>query len=166
MLFRSRIRHSTLRYVDETTNEAMEKVSEDEQEFEKEFNQELAVARQAAISDIGPAQESVKDLEKKQADGENIDADVLEAKKQLLEQQLQQQQAKLTRKVEQLNNELQEKKRSIRLEAEIKVQEIQRSFKLAAVTLPVIPPLLLGLLVFTRRRLREREGISKARRLK
>ena len=56
--------------------------------------------------------------------------------------------------------------RSIQLDAELKIQEIQRKFKLAAVIIPPIPPLIVGLIVFTRRRLREREGISKARRIK
>ena len=48
----------------------------------------------------------------------------------------------------------------------LEIQKIQRKFKLAAVIIPPIPPLLVGLIVFTRRRLREREGISKDRRLK
>lgn len=58
------------------------------------------------------------------------------------------------------------KKRATDLDAELQIQEIQRKFKLAAVIIPPIPPLLVGLIVFTRRRLREREGISKARRIK
>ena len=65
-----------------------------------------------------------------------------------------------------MQNERNEIIRSKRLESELKIQEIQRKYKLAAVLIPPIPPLLLGLFVFTRRRLREREGISKARRLK
>lgn len=69
-------------------------------------------------------------------------------------------------KLEQLKSEYQENVRQIQLDAELEVQEIQRKFKLAAVVIPPIPPLLIGLIVFTRRRLKERQGIAKARRLK
>ena len=81
-------------------------------------------------------------------------------------QQRQEQITKFQNRRAELDNERREKKRQIELEAELKIQETQRQFKLAAVVLPPIPPLLVGLFVFARRRLREREGISKARRLK
>ena len=69
-------------------------------------------------------------------------------------------------KLEELNSEFQENVRQIRLDAELEIQDIQRKFKLAAVVIPPIPPLVIGLIVFTRRRLKERQGIAKARRLK
>jgi ABC-2 type transport system permease protein len=40
---------------------------------------------------------------------------------------------------------------------------VQDWYKTAAVLLPPIPPLLVGLYVFFNRRAREREGVSKAR---
>jgi len=43
------------------------------------------------------------------------------------------------------------------------VQQIQNDFKLWAALLPPIPPLLVGFVVWVRRRLREREGISRSR---
>ena len=66
----------------------------------------------------------------------------------------------------QKQDELNELKRQIYLEAELEIQQIQGKYKLGAVTFPAIPPMLVGLIVFVRRRLRERAGISKARRLK
>ena len=78
----------------------------------------------------------------------------------------QEQSAKFQSQVQELENDRREKLRSIQLDAELEIQEIQRRFKLAAVISPPIPPLLVGLIVFTRRRLREREGISKARRIR
>ena len=88
------------------------------------------------------------------------------AKQRLLEQQVRDLQEKYKNKQLEFENERSDKKRRIDLDAELEIQEIQRQFKLAAVILPPIPPMLVGLIVFTRRRLREREGISKARRLK
>lgn len=161
-----RIRHATLRYVEATTDAALEKVSLNEQEFEKEFGNQVLTARQQLQAEIDPQVKSLQDLEAKQKAGENIDQQTLQVKRQNLKQTMEVQQAKLNRVVQDLSDGLNENKRRIRLDAEIEVQEIQRGFKLAAVILPVVPPLLLGLFVFTRRRLREREGISKARRLK
>ena len=40
------------------------------------------------------------------------------------------------------------------------IQKIQNEFKLWATVIPPIPPLLVGLVVWIRRRLREREGVS------
>lgn len=69
----------------------------------------------------------------------------------------------LRQKLQELQIELREKERSIRLEAEQKIDAIQGRYKLWAVLLPPIPPMILGLIVFTRRRLLEREGIAKSR---
>jgi ABC-2 type transport system permease protein len=43
------------------------------------------------------------------------------------------------------------------------IRGIQFWCKFWAVVLPLIPPLLVGLVVFVQRRLREREGVAKAR---
>ncbi|MEZ6086577.1 MAG: hypothetical protein R3C05_00770 [Pirellulaceae bacterium] len=50
-----------------------------------------------------------------------------------------------------------------RREADLTVRARQNRVKAAAVTLPCIPPLLIGVIVFASRRLRERENISKSR---
>ena len=104
-----------------------------------------------------------KDMEKA---GEKIDLQELQIHKQKFQQTQNYENSKLQSLVLELRDGLNENQRRIRLHAEIEIQEIQGRYKLLAVVLPVIPPLLLGLFVFTRRRLREREGISKARRLK
>ena len=161
-----RINHKTLGYVEKTTQEALEIVASNEQQYEEEFNQAVASARTEATEELEPRRKNVEQLEKRKRDGRNIPTAVIDAKKRELQAMARAEQAKLNRKIGQLRNELLEKRRQTQLDAELKIQEIQRRFKLAAVTLPVIPPLLLGLFVFTRRRLREREGISKARRLK
>jgi ABC-2 type transport system permease protein len=43
------------------------------------------------------------------------------------------------------------------------IQTIQNDYKIRATAIPPIPPLLVGLVVWTRRRIREREGISRTR---
>ena len=53
--------------------------------------------------------------------------------------------------------------KKIERDLELKTQQVQDSYKLWAVLLPPLPPLLLGLFVFFHRRQQEREGVSKTR---
>ncbi|WP_153556543.1 Gldg family protein [Roseimaritima sediminicola] len=55
------------------------------------------------------------------------------------------------------------KRKDIRRQADGRVESIQNIVKATAVTLPCIPPLVVGIIVFSARRLRERENIAKSR---
>jgi ABC-2 type transport system permease protein len=161
-----KVNHVTLEVVEDTYDEAMQEVYNSTQQLQIEFE----TMRNQVISEMTektkPLQDAInKDLKKKEA-GEPYDAVRLAARQALLETEQREQQQKFQARIQELENERREKKRATDLDAELKIQEIQRRFKLAAVIIPPIPPLLVGLIVFTRRRLREREGISKARRLK
>lgn len=160
------ITHMTLRVVEETIEKAMQEVYELTQGFEKDAMVTRDEAVAAAQAELRPLDEEINALENRKRKNEAIDNNLLEAKKLIRQQILAEQVNKLQRRFTDLDNKRQEELRSIQLKAELKIQDIQRQFKLAAVVLPPIPPLLMGLVVFTRRRLREREGISKARRLK
>ena len=115
---------------------------------------------------LEPIQKNVERLEKKKAAGQAYSASKLLSLKNLLAQEEREQRNNITRSRDKLQNERQEKKRQIELTAELKIQEVQRQYKIWSVIIPPLPPLLVGIFVATRRRLREREGISKARRLK
>ena len=161
-----RVNHITLEVVEKTTKKAMDTVYDMTQQFQIEYDS----ARSQIINDVKAlSQDTERNIEresKKKAEGKPYDAVKLAALQALLASQRQGQAEKFQAQVAELENERREKKRSIDLTAELEIQEIQRKFKLAAVLIPPIPPLLVGLVVFTRRRLREREGIAKARRLK
>jgi ABC-2 type transport system permease protein len=159
-------RHSTLRVVELETEKTRQRVYDTTQEFIKELQTAQEKQRVEALNVTRDLETEVKGLLAKQQRNEPVDALLLNSKKQNLEQLVREQQQKLESKFEELDNGRKEKERAIELEAEFEIQQIQRKFKLAAVLIPPIPPLLLGLFVFTRRRLLEREGISKARRLK
>jgi len=159
-------KHVTLREVEKTTEKALQDVYAETQRIQKEAATAQEAETVKANSEIGPLQEEIKQLEARQSRGEPIDLAALNYKKQILNQTQLGLQQKIQSRMEELGNGVRENIRGIELDAELKIQQIQRQFKLAAVILPPIPPLLVGLIVFTRRRLREREGISKARRLK
>ena len=161
-----KIRHVTLRVVEQTTEEAMQELYDATQDFEIDMDVAKREITEQVQKKLGPLEEDLRLMDEKRKKGEPIDLQAYEIKKGWLEQRYREQVQNAQRKNEELENERKERLRAIQLDAELKVQKIQRQFKLAAVLIPPIPPLLVGLIVFTRRRLREREGISKARRLK
>ncbi len=161
-----KVDHVTLEVVEKTYEKSMQEVFDLDQQLQIELTTNLSKAQNDIREKLRPLQQEIeKELNKKNS-GQSYDAVKLAAKQQLLEQQLRDQSDKYQAKQMEFENDRREKKRRIDLDAELQIQEIQRKFKLAAVIIPPIPPLLVGLFVFTRRRLREREGISKARRLK
>jgi ABC-2 type transport system permease protein len=159
-------RYSTLRIVEQETEKTRDTVYRATQEFIKELQTTQETFRVDAVNATRELENEVRTLLARQQRGETIDTVLLNSKRQTLERLMREQQQRLEVKFEELENERKERERSIELSAELEIQQIQRKFKLAAVLIPPIPPLLLGLIVFTRRRLLEREGISKARRLK
>ena len=72
-------------------------------------------------------------------------------------------QRRLEAKTMQLKQERDTEIKKIERAATLEVREQQDKFKLLAVLLPPIPPLLVGLAVFFNRRAKEKEGVSKAR---
>jgi len=161
-----KFRHVTLRVVEATTEEAMQEVYDVTQQIEIDRQVARQEIENKIQAEITPLAEKYRQQEEKRNRGEAIDLPAHNALFGLLQQKQREQQGNYDRRIEELQNETREKMRSIQLDAELRIQDIQRKFKLMAVLLPPIPPLLVGLIVFTRRRLREREGISKARRLK
>ena len=161
-----RERHVTLGKIEEQRDVELQKVFEINNKFERDYQNAIETAQVEAKQKLRPLENEIKDITVLRDQKKSYDAAALTAKQGILKQQQQEQQEKLTVKVQELQNELNENKREAELNAQQKIQEIQRTYKLAAVFIPVIPPFLLGLFVYTRRRLREREGISKARRLK
>lgn len=159
-------RYLTLRVVEDTIREATQETDKELQEYEKTYTQAMTTERQKSESQVKGLSRDVEQMMQQKEEGMEVDEKALQAKQAYLRQVFQGENARLLRLEQEMQNERNEIIRSKRLESELKIQEIQRKYKLAAVLLPPIPPLVLGLFVFTRRRLREREGISKARRLK
>ena len=161
-----RLRHVTLGQIEAQKEVELQKVFEINNQFEMDNKLAIETATVEAKRKLRPLENEIKDIVALRDQKKSYDAAALSAKQGIMKQQQQEQQQKLSVKVQELQNELNENKRQAELNAEQKIQEIQRKYKLAAVIIPVIPPFLLGVFVYTRRRLREREGISKARRLK
>ena len=161
-----KVDHVTLAVVEKTYEASMQRVFDLDQQLQIELTTNITKAQNDIRAKLKPTEDEIQKELRKKNNNQYYDAAKLAAKQRLLEQQVRDLQEKYKSKQLEFENERSEKKRRIDLDAELEIQEIQRQFKLAAVILPPIPPMLVGLIVFTRRRLREREGISKARRLK
>ena len=161
-----RVSHVTLAKIDEKYEAAQAEVFKEETAIQVDYTTELSAIRQNLTNKLKPLQEQIQKMEAKKKDNKPYDAAKLAAKKALLDTEVREQQQRLQTRTQELNIEREEKKRRINLDAELKIQKIQQFFKLCAVVVPPIPPLIVGIIVFFRGRLREREGISKARRLK
>lgn len=108
------------------------------------------------------SRERIEDLQEKSADGkvpqELLNAAIMEYKTK--EERLNR---GLRLKKETAERERENNIREIERKANQQVTKIQNRVKAAAVALPCIPPLAVGIIVFASRRLRERENITKAR---
>jgi ABC-2 type transport system permease protein len=156
-------RYSTLQRIELEARAAGEREDVEAEKFQKKYNDELA-----------KQDENVKKLEKKLTDlraerekkrnaGEAIDINEEQAKEQVLMLQLIKAQTDAENARKELQRELAKNLETIRRERDQTVRSVQNEYKLWSVAIPPIPPLLVGFIVFVRRRLREREGIAKTR---
>ena len=127
------------------------------------YNEETAKVEKENQAAIKEYQDLLAEVQRKQAEGGEVSlADLSRAEQDLLIQR-QRLAQKLEVMREQFQRERDEGVQQIQRETDLEIRRIQRSIKFVAVALPPIPPLLVGLVVFVRRRLREREGISRER---
>ncbi|MFN7446796.1 MAG: Gldg family protein [Pirellula sp.] len=153
---------STLRLVEEQADIARQEEATKRSEFSKNFNEAIAKAEE----ENSKAERDFKDrIEKLSKDG-MLDASKFQDLQQLqIEAAMRQQNTAKRFKVEKdrLQRERDTGIRNARREADEAIAKIQNYYKLLAVFVPPIPPLLVGIIVMVSRRLREREGISKNR---
>ncbi|HEX3727497.1 MAG TPA: Gldg family protein, partial [Pirellulales bacterium] len=141
--------HRTLTTVTKETEKSKEQTDKAREKFSSNFDKERAKAQKAF-------DDSIADLKKRE--GMNQQQAMIEI---LTAQQAGQR--KLDTKVEQLK---QQRDREIKQEERklaLNVRRVQDGYKLWAVLLPPIPPLIVAFIVFFNRRANEREGVSKAR---
>lgn len=156
-------RHSTLRSVEVATQKAREQEVTKRNSFSEDFDAEIKKAEEENKSEIRKFEQKREELEKKQKEGGEVNVAELTA----IRQQLAAKQETLSRRLEVKREQLQRKRdreiEKIRRNVDLEVLRIQNWYKWWAVALPPIPPLLVGLVVFVSRMLREREGIAKSR---
>ena len=144
-----RFEHRALDKVQEKTEVARKESQEKREQFREKFETERG-AEQAKLDKEVDAIRNSKDLNPTEKQ-----INVLMAERSGNE--------RLRAKVAQLERERDVQIKKIERDLELKIQQVQDGYKLWAIALPPLPPLLLGLFVFFHRRQQEREGVSKTR---
>jgi ABC-2 type transport system permease protein len=141
--------HRALAKIDEATRESREQASKDEQKFIEEITAKENDAREAMAKRIDQI-ESNPNLDERQ-------------KEVLLEQARMREQDKLDAQVRSLAADRNRQIKQIEYDLNQNIRSVQDKYKLYAILIPPIPPLLLALAVFFRRRELERQGVARER---
>lgn len=156
-------KYSTLTVIEKQSEVAREKEQEEKKRYDDEYSKaskEAETQSKEVAKKFLDAQEAIREREAK---GEVVDLKEREAVEIRAVVQSQLTQQKLEIEKDRLKRERDDRIKESGRRLDQQIDQIQDSFKVWAVSLPLIPPLFVGLAVFVRRRLREREGISKTR---
>ena len=154
--------YSTLKLVEIKADEARKEEAKKRTEFSNNFNKTIADVEE----ENAKSERELKDkIEKLQNEGA-VDPQKMEDLRRMV-QGMDIKKVQLAKKFQVEKERLQRERdrgiREARRQADDSVKKIQDNYKLLAVFVPPIPPLLVGIVVLVSRRLREREGISKNR---
>ncbi|MEX0818127.1 MAG: Gldg family protein [Pirellulaceae bacterium] len=155
--------HTTLKKVEERVRSQRDAEFRNRIEYEEKFNEEIKKIEdenQKLNRELNDQLEAMQEKQREGGDVSSADLLALMQAKSIKEQELAQ---KLEVKREQMQRERDDRIKEARRQTDLRILEIQNFYKFLAVALPPIPPLLVGLIVFVSRRLREREGIAKSR---
>jgi ABC-2 type transport system permease protein len=155
--------HPTLRAVERETERSRAEMEQEIAAFRADYKKRADEADQAREESLKKFRDELEKLKARQERGEEVDYNRLRAIMEELEIQTRVQTQISENTKRSLEQETERKIEKIQLANELQIYRIQNWFKAWAILLPPIPPLLLGLVVFARRRILEREGISKTR---
>jgi len=142
-------KHRTLAKIDEATREYRMTAQDDQDEFLKEIESKL--------------QDAQTSFEEKIAAVDKIEGLNRNTREQRKEAVRMREQARLQADIKELESDRSRKVKQIRHKMEQEVRGVQDRYKLYALLIPPIPPLLVALYVFFQRRKSEREGIAETR---
>jgi ABC-2 type transport system permease protein len=153
---------ASLKMIDTVKEQASSEVRGKRDEFQSASDAAIREAEEERDKQLQDLREELQELQTKSKDG-SIPRSVLDAKSIEFQTKQERLQRALDVKRAKIEREAEQNIAKIQREADQKVTAIQNQVKAYAVALPCIPPLIVGVVVFASRRLRERENISKAR---
>jgi len=142
-------KHRTLSKIDEATREYRKTAQDDQDKFLKEIESKLQDA-QASF------EEKIAAVDKM----EGLNRNTKEQRKEAVRMR---EQTRLQSDIKELEADRSRKVKQIRHRMEQEIRSVQDRYKLYALLIPPIPPLLVALYVFFQRRKSEREGIAETR---
>lgn len=157
-----KIRHSTLTVIEQYSQLALNDEYMERAKYKREYDEEYKKAERENQEITDELRKEVDKISEKVRQGEASQAELRVAVQRAAEQNALLNQRLATRK-EQLDRKRDAEVKRIQRGTQQTIDRIQNQYKFGALFIPPIPPLMIALIVFVRRRLREREGISKAR---
>ncbi len=156
-------RHATLRLVEIQVQAAKETQRQKEREYSKKTDEAKKKAEREKEDAGKKIKQRLDELNKKRQQGEAVNVvDIIALGQQYAAAQARAER-KLQIKVAQLEKEKERELKRIARNAELEILRIQSFYKAWAVAVPPVLPALVGIIVFFRRLLREREGIERSR---
>ena len=141
--------HRTLTRIDQRTKQARQAALDARQQFINKFDAQQKKEQQVIEDKIAELKQQ-----------KNVDPQTLLIQVAMMQQDLQRQK---DTKIEQLRQEKDREINKSETELNLQIKRVQDQYKLWAVLLPPIPPLLVAMMVFFSRRAREREGVARSR---
>lgn len=141
--------HRTLAKIDEATEKYRDRALEDQKTFVADFDTQLKEAQARFDEELAKVDKL-----------EGVSRMVKEQKKEAVRIKAQE---RLTAQMKALEAKRKRKIKQVDYSKEQDIRAVQDRYKLLAIIVPPIPPLLVALYVFFRRRETEREGIAKSR---
>ena len=155
--------HATLKLVEQRTEPIRDRERAQRQEFRDQLKKDEAQFQEELDAATKKYSDAYQDLLARQQKGETIDRNELLARKTAAETQQRVAQRRLAVKVERLRKDQEKETQDLRRRLDLQIERIQNEYKVAALVFPPIPPLIVGIAVYFRRRLLEREGVSQKR---
>ncbi|MEM8677730.1 MAG: Gldg family protein [Planctomycetota bacterium] len=158
-----KIRHSTLKKVEEQTELARNDAMEAALGFEEVYNEAVEEAKARIEKNKLELAERVEAMQREAEEkgtGRTREMVVEMMRSEMVSEQTAQ---KLELELKQLEAERDKQLKKIENTQEMRVREVQTKYKLRAAFLPLIPPFAVGLLVWYLRHKREREGVQATR---
>lgn len=141
--------YRTLKTLDEVNQAAQSRLTQSENEYKDRFEEEIKKEERRLNDELDALR---KDTKLKQIDKES--------RLEIFSNQIER---RLKAKRQQLETQLEKHVKELKREQTDQIRRRQYYYKMWAVVLPVIPPLLIGLVVFFNRRAREQEGVERSR---
>lgn len=151
-LRKRRPKHRTLSRIDASTEVARKKTDKAREKLQTGFEKAREEEEKILKDKIAKLEERMKT--------EKIDSQELILRLAMAQQDGER---RIQAKLEQLQQDTERDKNRIETELNVQIQQVQDWYKLWAVVLPPIPPLVVAAAVFMFRRRQEREGVSQAR---
>ena len=158
-----KLRHPTLRAVEKQSEYARRLEIEKGRDFEASRKEAQEEAQKKMDEALKTFMTAANKFEEKQRAGEQVNPQERDAAQRALAEATTVQQRRFNLESQRLQRDFDTKIEKIKRDTDLQIEKVQNEYKRWAVILPPILPLTIGFVVFVRRRLREREGISRSR---